>query len=202
MNSMSMFSLISVSAKNSVTGLSSAGRLQVLISEKIDDERLDVKMRRCWLWPLRKQKQSGKKMPLVGNGCRQCLPDLIVEIGREGRVRQILAGTPVMLVKDRRLTECLPAELADIYCRAIDEVLGSGEMQVFEYLCPGASGPCYRETRLVAYGQDAVLAVIRDVTEYRRDQMRAEEKQKQMNSALERIQHRSFLTSLAGRDCA
>ncbi|HWR40869.1 MAG TPA: ATP-binding protein [Patescibacteria group bacterium] len=127
-----------------------------------------------------------------------CLPDLIVQIGRDGMVLQILAGESVSMKTGKSLEEGLPPELATQFRGAVDQTLTTGQAQTFELQCPHVNPPEYKEARLMPCAGESVLVVIRNVTESRMLRLQAEQKQKQMEAALERIQQRSFLTSLAG----
>jgi PAS domain S-box-containing protein len=81
----------------------------------------------------------------------------------------------------RRLDELWPPDLAALILRTTTAALASGEVQTVEYEVPTPLGPAYREARVVPYGDDRILALVRDVDARKR----AERERERLMAALE-----------------
>ncbi len=99
------------------------------------------------------------------------IPDLMFRLDREGRYIDIHAGNaeglyapPAEDAIGQRVTDLLPAEVAQIIMDRIAAAFSSGEIQVFTYELPFATGPRRFESRLVVSGPDEVLMIVRDIT--------------------------------------
>ena len=99
------------------------------------------------------------------------MPDLMFRLSSTGEyldyhapepARSLLApGTRVgVAVKDT-----LPAEAAERWLNAIQLALGSGSVKVLEYTLPLEDGTHHFEARVVPFGSDQVVSVVRDITE-------------------------------------
>ncbi len=99
------------------------------------------------------------------------LPDLVLVLDREGRYREIHATRAENLVLPREvllgrtIPEFLPAPVAELWLEKIDTCLLTGTMQTVEYSLDVQAGLRVFEARVVPYGPDAVMTVVRDVTE-------------------------------------
>ncbi len=110
------------------------------------------------------------------------LPDLMFVLDREGRHIDYHAGDPASLFSqpeafmNRSVTEFLPPEVAELWLQSLQQVLRNGETAVFEYSLEIAARQRHFEGRMVPCGADEALAVVRDVTEWKRvtDELRAE----------------------------
>jgi diguanylate cyclase (GGDEF)-like protein/PAS domain S-box-containing protein len=99
------------------------------------------------------------------------LPDLIMVIDRAGRYLEIHATRAENLIRPREvllgrtIPEFLPASLASLWMEKISVCLLTGTPQTLEYPLEVQAGPRVFEARMVPYGPDSVMAVVRDVTE-------------------------------------
>lgn len=99
------------------------------------------------------------------------LPDLILVLGRDGRYLEIHATRAENLVLPREtllgrtIPEFLPAPVAALWMEKITACLSAGEPQTVEYPLDVLAGPRSFEARLVPYGPDSVMTIVRDVTE-------------------------------------
>ncbi len=99
------------------------------------------------------------------------LPDLLLVLDREGRYLEIHATRAENLILPREtllghtIPEFLPAPAAALWMEKITACLLSGTMQTLEYPLDVLAGPRVFEARMVPYGADAVMTVVRDVTE-------------------------------------
>ena len=105
------------------------------------------------------------------------IPDMIFRISSDGRFldyrvrseRDLLA--PPDAIIGRHLSDILPPDVAYRTGAGIKEALQTGEIQIIEYQLPLEDGTRSYESRLVASGQDEVLAIVRDVSERARLEM-------------------------------
>lgn len=117
----------------------------------------------------------------------ESLPDILFVHDREGRFVDYHAPDPGSLLMPpeeflgRRYDEVLPPWLTDIVRPKFAESLNGGVVQ-YEYSTPSASGTRYYEARMLAFGSDRVLNIIRDVT----DRVAAQIELQRMNAELER----------------
>jgi diguanylate cyclase (GGDEF)-like protein/PAS domain S-box-containing protein len=101
----------------------------------------------------------------------EALPDLIMVLDRGGRCVEIHATRaenlflPREVLLGRTIPEFLPAPLASLWMEKISACLLTGTPQTLEYPLEVQAGPRVFEARLVPYGPDAVMTVVRDVTE-------------------------------------
>jgi diguanylate cyclase (GGDEF)-like protein/PAS domain S-box-containing protein len=99
------------------------------------------------------------------------LPDLVLVLDREGRYLEIHATRaenlilPREILLGRTIPEFLPAPTAALWMEKIEACLLTGTMQTLEYPLDVLAGPRVFEARMVPYGADAVMTVVRDVTE-------------------------------------
>ncbi len=99
------------------------------------------------------------------------LPDLILVLDREGRYLEIHASRAENLILPREsllgrtIPEFLPAPTAALWMEKISACLLTGTPQTLEYPLDVQAGPRVFEARMVPYGPDAVMTVVRDVTE-------------------------------------
>ncbi|MEI8313016.1 MAG: response regulator, partial [Verrucomicrobiota bacterium] len=95
-------------------------------------------------------------------------PDLVLFVRRDGLVldyrRSVDEGNEANAYSGRRLAEIFPQEIAAKFSENIAALPAHGRCVSFEYNL--ADGPLWRhfETRLTSCGNDAVLAVVRDVS--------------------------------------
>ncbi|MBD2067121.1 PAS domain S-box protein [Leptolyngbya sp. FACHB-671] len=100
-------------------------------------------------------------------------PDLMFRLSRNGRYldfkgNAMSADVPREAIVGRYLHDVLPADVADMFWREIQQTLASGELRTCEYSLPEESGLHAYEARIVVSGQDEVLTVVQDVTDRKR----------------------------------
>ncbi|MDL2718275.1 MAG: PAS domain S-box protein, partial [Acidobacteriota bacterium] len=99
------------------------------------------------------------------------LPDLILVLDREGRYLEIHANRSENLVQPREallghtIPEFLPAPIASLWLERIAACLLTGRPQALEYALDVQAGSRIFEARMVPYMPNAVMTVIRDVTD-------------------------------------
>ncbi len=98
------------------------------------------------------------------------LPDLLFIIDQDGVCLEVYAHDEKMLARPREqvlgkpLSHSLPQELADQVVRTIRSVLRTRQMASMEYQLHLNGEERYFEAHIVPYGEDAVLALSRDIT--------------------------------------
>lgn len=98
------------------------------------------------------------------------LPDLLFEISSDGRFLDCIASDPSRFLVPpeqaigRRVDELLPAELAALTMKKIQQTLSEGVMQVFDYSLQLHQTMEYYESRMTPLGPDSVLSLVRDIT--------------------------------------
>ena len=101
------------------------------------------------------------------------IPDLIFQIHQDGTFLDYHVADPEELYTPpegflgRKVADVLSPELAAKVTVAIADTLATGALQTFEYELPFADGPHQYEARMVVWGKDAILAIIRDITKLR-----------------------------------
>jgi diguanylate cyclase (GGDEF)-like protein/PAS domain S-box-containing protein len=99
------------------------------------------------------------------------LPDLVLVLGREGRYLEIHATRAENLIVPREsllghtIPEFLPGPTAALWLGKIDTCLETGTLQTVDYALDVQAGPRVFEARMVPYGPDSVMAIVRDVTD-------------------------------------
>ncbi|MFN6561171.1 MAG: PAS domain S-box protein [Nostoc sp. ChiSLP01] len=98
------------------------------------------------------------------------IPDLMFRISRDGEYLDLKSeGANVTLDREeivgKNLQELLPSDVAAISQEAIAKTLDTQSLQTCEYQLPTPIGIRDYEARLVASGQDEILAIVRDITE-------------------------------------
>jgi PAS domain S-box-containing protein len=102
------------------------------------------------------------------------IPDLIFVIDAGGFLRDYQAAADAKLYAPpgefigRHLRVVLPEPVADLAAGKIASIVATGKPAVFEYGLEMPEGPRTYEARLSAYGHDAFLALVRDISERRR----------------------------------
>lgn len=118
-------------------------------------------------------------------------PDLMFILDREGTYLDYLAARPEMLFVPpeqflgKKVRDIFPPELASDLTSAIEKAFATGEVQTCEYLLPISGQSRAFEARIVLYGCDKVLSIIREVT----DRVQAEQALKESEARFAAIFH-------------
>ena len=124
------------------------------------------------------------------------LPDLIFHLDARGTLLDYRGGDPGQLALSpetflgRDLAHLLPA-LAEPALAAIRACLQTGHPQRFSYLLPDATGRERTfEARIIPHRTDEVLAIVRDMSEVRRQEQAAQAALREKDLLLKEIHHR------------
>ncbi len=110
------------------------------------------------------------KEPGVNRALLAAIPDLILKLDRDGVILDaVLAqGRTPAGTAGRLLTDLLPADVADQMLRHATRARQNGGTQVCDYQLPQDDELRDFEARIVGYGDDQAVAIVRDVTERKR----------------------------------
>ncbi|NWF92189.1 MAG: EAL domain-containing protein [Syntrophaceae bacterium] len=103
----------------------------------------------------------------------EAIPDMLFQIDRDGTLLEIkgarenrFTAIPNEFI-GRKIGEVMPSEAAQAIMVHLEKAIVTREVQVFEYRDSIEGNTRFFEGRLVASGEEKVLAIIRDVTEHR-----------------------------------
>jgi PAS domain S-box-containing protein len=142
---------------------------------------------------IRQAEEALRESAAQQNALLAALPDLFFRLDRNGTYLDYNAdrldalATPPREFLGRTVSDILPAEAAEPLQAAIDRVMVTGEMVTVEYPLDVPEPGSTFEARLVASGDDEVVAVVRDVTEQRRVESRLREAEARYRSLVEHL---------------
>lgn len=99
------------------------------------------------------------------------IPDLVFILNRQGIFVDYLSdeGEKTYYPKEYFIGKCVcdlfPAEISEGFKKSIQGVIANGRTEIYEYPLPFDNKPFYFEARLVNYGRNNILAIVRDITE-------------------------------------
>ncbi|MCD6379968.1 response regulator [bacterium] len=136
------------------------------------------------------------------------IPDLILVQNRDGvfldcyTTNPDILFVPVERFLGKRMWDILPKEIASSLTAVFEQALATSRMQVYEYQLPIAGQRRFFEARIVLYGDDKVLSIIRDITESRQaeEELQKIEKLKSVGTLAGGIAHdfNNILTGIYG----
>lgn len=100
----------------------------------------------------------------------QALPDLMFVVNRDGMYLDYHAPQPELLYVPpeqflrRRIPDVLPAEVADKQMNMVEQVLATGQPELYEYTLDLHGQRYHFEARMVMQSPDTVLQIVRDIT--------------------------------------
>ncbi|RMH74658.1 MAG: PAS domain S-box protein [Cyanobacteria bacterium J007] len=133
------------------------------------------------------------------------IPDLMFRFDRAGTVLDLKAvkgvelGTSPVQFVGRPLAELFPAEVADLCMKALERAFKCQDIEIFEYELNLDGEPCSYESRIVASGDNEVLAIVRDITQRKRWERAVSESEEKYRSVVEGVREAIFQTDRAGR---
>ena len=114
------------------------------------------------------------------------LPDLMFVMSRDGRYLDYHARDhqalllPPEAFMGKHMSEVLPPDLAKPFQRSFDQVFEAGGSAVVDYALEINGERRYFEARVVRYGADRILSIIRDITESKRAHDEAESNRQEL----------------------
>ena len=119
----------------------------------------------------------------------EAIPDLIFRIDRGGRflsfvpARGMRTLAPESEFIGKTFADVMPPELSRMAGDAFERALLSGETQVIEYDLVEGGKRRYYEARIVPVGTDDFISIVRDVSDRRRAEEAARERERQLSHA-------------------
>jgi PAS domain S-box-containing protein len=108
----------------------------------------------------------------------QAFPDLLFVMSGDGRILDYKAGNPALLhaspgeFLNRRMPETLPSGVGEQVDQAIKKVMRSGQPTGVNYHLSLRDGEHWFESRFVPVERDQVIAIVRDITDYKQTEER------------------------------
>ncbi len=119
----------------------------------------------------KKAEAALRQTQAINQGLITALPDQICRIDRQGLVLDFKPAKNKKYRSDNyemylgsKITQMLPSHISQQVMQAVDQVLETGEMAVFEYQLDAKGQSYYYETRLVICGKDEIITMERDIT--------------------------------------
>lgn len=101
----------------------------------------------------------------------ESMPDLIFVLDRQGRFvdfhapKESLLLFPPAVFMGRTIPEVMPPEFVDIMMPKLEAAFATGAIQYYEYSLPVQQETKYFDARLILFGSDQVINIVRDITE-------------------------------------
>jgi PAS domain S-box-containing protein len=134
-----------------------------------------VRVERQHYQELLRERQQAEKMLRQSDDRNHALlntiPDMLFQISRDGAYLDYKPAKasdlyiPATEFLGKKIFDVLPPELAQQMMQAIERALQSDEIQIYEYQLPLNSKIRVYEARIIASGENKVLAMVRDITE-------------------------------------
>ncbi|MBP7693199.1 MAG: PAS domain-containing protein, partial [Anaerolineales bacterium] len=135
----------------------------------------------------------------------RAVPDLIFILDRAGAYLDFYAPAASQLLLPpeqfihRSIPETLPPAVAASLMSALAAAADTGQPQTVEYPLWMGAATAYYEARLMPYGQDTVLAIVRDITERKHAQAALQESERRFRETLENVELAALRLDLDGR---
>jgi PAS domain S-box-containing protein len=133
------------------------------------------------------------------------LPDLLFVLDTEGVYHHVYANdtrellaTPEQVI-GKTLHDLLPPELADYAVAGIRQVVATGQPYTLEYELETPIGHQFYEARLVPYLPNRVLALVRNITERKRAELRLAEMNMELEMQILHAQEMAVAAQAANR---
>lgn len=150
-----------------------------------------------------------KKSELRNKALIDAIPDAIILLNKEGVLLDYKAAhdvstlAPAHQFPGGHLHDIMPDDIALQVLSHIDKALQSGETQRFDYKLPSPdNGFRHYEARLVRTAEDEVLAIVRDITEHRKQEehLLHHQKMEALGTMTDRIAHEfnNIMTAIMG----
>lgn len=119
----------------------------------------------------------------------EAIPDLMFRFDRAGTHLDYYAGSHEMLAYEpntfmgKTINEVLPREMAEPYMQAIEKVLATSQMVVYEYSLMLGGSEAFFEARMVQCAPNEVLTIVRNVTERHRHEIALKQSEERFSTA-------------------
>jgi len=132
------------------------------------------------------------------------IPDMMFVLNREGVYidyyspnDSLLAANPSEFL-GKPASDILPQEVAEINKRALEQLFETGDYQCYSYSLQENNDTKYFDARLVKFGVDKALAIVRDITEQKKGQLTIAKNEQYLNTILQTTADGFWITDLEG----
>ncbi|MBI5963286.1 MAG: PAS domain S-box protein [Chloroflexi bacterium] len=135
----------------------------------------------------------------------EAIPDMMFVLDDEGvfldyRVsREQLLYSPPESFLGKNMRDVMPPMMVEAYNAKLDQAVQSGESQLFEYGLDHADGRHHYEAHIVAYQDDNVLCLVRDITERKQAEEAARQAERHFKALIEKAPDGIALVGLDGK---
>lgn len=106
------------------------------------------------------------------------IPDLLLRVKRDGTCLDFIQPTNTQsgtfIPINKHLAEVLPPQLLQYQLQRLEQALATGQLQIWEHQFIKGSRLCDEEVRLVPYGEDEVLVIVRDISDRKQTEKQLE----------------------------
>lgn len=120
----------------------------------------------------RKQAEAAlKQSELTTRTILETIPDLLIQMDREGNYSRMLAGSSVQVKQptsdssEPHVYNVLPPDMVVDRLYYANQAIETGKLQVYEQILTVEGNQCYEEVRIAPLNSQEVLVMIRDITE-------------------------------------
>ncbi|MDX9769832.1 MAG: PAS domain S-box protein [Tenuifilaceae bacterium] len=132
------------------------------------------------------------------------IPDMMFVLNREGVYidyyspnDSLLAANPSEFL-GKPASDILPQEVAEINKWALEQLFETGDYQCYSYSLQENNDTKYFDARLVKFGVDKALAIVRDITEQKKGQLTIAKNEQYLNTILQTTADGFWITDLEG----
>jgi PAS domain S-box-containing protein len=150
-----------------------------------------------------RQKETLDGKSALTQSILDAMPDLMFQIRKDGTFLSYKGGVdelyaPPEQFLGKKIHEVLPKNLADLTMRNMKAALGNGGTQTYEYELPISDETRYFESRMVKSGTDEVVAVVRDITERKRNEREIQSSEERLKVIFEHAPDGYFVSDFKG----
>jgi PAS domain S-box-containing protein len=125
------------------------------------------------------------------------IPDLLLRVRRDGTCLDFIPPNDPQagefLPINQHLSEVLSPDLLHYQLQRIEQALATGELQIWEHQLIKNGKLCDEEIRLLPFGSDECLIIVRDVTERNLAEAKIRQTQRFLDSVIENLPHMVFV---------
>ncbi|HEY9662875.1 MAG TPA: PAS domain S-box protein, partial [Allocoleopsis sp.] len=121
-------------------------------------------------------------------------PNLVIRMTRSGQYLDFIPTKdfeiiqPFANMRGCYVTDVMPAEVAKQRLHYVNLALETGQTQTYEFSLTINGKTCYQEAQIAVSGPDEVIAVIRDISERKREEALLQEREEQFRQMVELLQ--------------
>ncbi|MBD2042611.1 PAS domain S-box protein [Microcoleus sp. FACHB-672] len=152
----------------------------------------------------RQTEEALRKSEAVNRAILTAIPDAMFRSTKDGTYIDFIPAqnfemlAPPQAFLGKKVSQVLPAQLAEQFTHSIEQVLQTGETDILEYQLMQNGLMRHYEARTVVSGYDEVLSMVRDITESKRTQAALQDSEELHRITLSNISDALFITDDTG----